>query len=129
MTQGNSIRVLVSDDSPTALRSVCDYLEFAGGFDVVCTSSDGLNAVQLASHHKPDLALLDLSMPRMNGLEAAKQLRQNFPDLRVIIFSELNGLSLADECKRHGADSFVPKSQLPELLLLEIRRLFPNRVS
>jgi len=124
MTSVPPIRVLVADDSPTALRSICDYLEFAGGFEVVGTASDGLNAVQLTSLKKPDLVLLDLSMPRVNGLEAAKQIRLSSPDLRVIIFSELKGLSLADECRRNGADGFVHKSLLPEGLLMEIRRLF-----
>jgi DNA-binding NarL/FixJ family response regulator len=80
--------------------------------------------VQLTTVRKPDLVLLDLSMPRVNGLEAAKQIRLSSPDLRVIIFSELNGLSIADECRRNGADSFVHKSQLPEGLLTEINRLF-----
>ena len=121
-----TIRVLVADDSPTALRSVCDYLEFAGGFEIVGTASDGLNAVQLASARKPDLVLLDLSMPLVNGLEAAEQIRLSSPDLRLIIFSELNGLSLADECRRHGADSFVHKSHLPDRLLPEIERLFSS---
>jgi len=118
------IRVLVADDSPTALRSVCEYLEFAGGFEVVGTASDGMNAIHLISQKKPDLVLLDLSMPRVNGLEAVKQIRLSNPDLRVIIFSELFGLSLADECKRHGADGFVHKSKLPEGLLQEVDRLF-----
>lgn len=118
------IRVLVADDSPTALRSVCDYLEFAGGFEIVGTASDGLNAVQLASARKPDLVLLDLSMPRVNGLEAALQIRLSSPDLRVIIFSELASASIADECRRHGADSFIHKSQLPDRLIAEIERLF-----
>jgi DNA-binding NarL/FixJ family response regulator len=90
----------------------------------VGTASDGLNAIHLASLHKPDLVLLDLSMPRVNGLEAALQIRLSNPDLRVIIFSELHGFSLGDECRRHGADSFVPKSILPEGLLMEIQRLF-----
>ncbi len=121
-----SIRVLIADDSPTALRSVRDYLEFAGGFEIVGTASDGLHAVHLASVHKPDLVLLDLSMPRVNGLEAAQQIRLSSPDLRVIIFSELYGLSLADECRRHGADSFVHKSHLPDRLLPEIERLFSS---
>ena len=126
MQSTKSIRVLIADDSPTALRSVCDYLEFAGGFEIVGTASDGLNAVQLASVDKPDLVLLDLSMPRVNGLEAAEQIRLSSPHPRVIIFSELNGLSLADECRRHGADSFVQKSHLPDRLLPEIDRLFSS---
>jgi DNA-binding NarL/FixJ family response regulator len=121
-----TIRVVVADDSPTALRSVCEYLEFAGGFEVVGTASDGLNAIELASARKPDLVLLDLSMPRVNGLEAAEQIRLSSPDLRVIIFSELTGLSIADECRRHGADSFLHKSHLPDRLLPEIERLFSS---
>jgi DNA-binding NarL/FixJ family response regulator len=119
------IRVLIADDSPTALRSICDYLEFAGTFEIVGTASDGQNAVQLTALYKPDLALLDLSMPRVNGLEAVEQIRLTSPDVRVIIFSELNGLSLAEECLRRGAHSFVPKSLMPEGLLMEIQRLFP----
>ena len=119
-----TIRVLVADDSPTALRSVCEYLEFAGGFEIVGTASDGMNATDLISQKKPDLVLLDLSMPRVNGLEAVKQIRLSNPDLRVIIFSELFGLSLADECIRHGANAFVHKSRLPEGLLQEVDRLF-----
>jgi CheY-like chemotaxis protein len=50
-------------------------LDFAGSFEIVGTASDGLNAVQLASLHKPDSVLLDLSMPRVNGLEAAERIR------------------------------------------------------
>lgn len=124
ISPSKTIRVLIADDSPTALRSVCDYLEFAGGFEIVGTASDGLNAVQLASARKPDLVLLDLSMPRVNGLEAALQIRLSSPDLRVIIFSELSSASIVDECRRHGADSFIHKSQLPDRLIAEIERLF-----
>jgi DNA-binding NarL/FixJ family response regulator len=126
MPNSAPIRVLIADDSPTALRSVCDYLEFAGGFHVVCTASDGVNAVQMASHHQPDLALLDFRMPRLNGLQAAKAMRQSHPDLRVIIYSEINGSTLEQECRSHGADGFIAKSRLPDALLLEIRRLFPG---
>jgi len=93
---------------------------------VVSTASDGLNAVQLASHHRPDLALLDFRMPRLNGIQAARELRRNFPCLRVIIYSEINGATLEEECRGHGADCFITKSRLPEDLLLEVRRLFPG---
>jgi DNA-binding NarL/FixJ family response regulator len=120
------IRVLIADDSPTALRSVCEYLEFAGGFQVVCTASDGMNAVQFGTHNPLDLALLDFRMPRMNGLEAAAKLRSSHPTLRVIIFSEISGPAIEEEIRASGADTFLPKSRLPDGLLVEIRRLFPN---
>ena len=122
------IRVMVADDSPTALRSVCDYLDFAGGLEVVCTASDGLNAVQLVAQHQPDLALLDFRMPRLNGLQAARELRRAHPSLRVIIYSEIQGTTLEEECRNHGADGYVSKGRLPDGLLHEIRRLFPDSV-
>ena len=120
------IRVLVADNSPTALRSVCDYLDFAGGLEVVCTASDGLNAVQLVEKHQPDLALLDFRMPRLNGLQAAQALRRAHPTLRVIIYSEIQGATLEQECRNYGADGYVSKGRLPDGLLHEIRRLFPG---
>jgi two-component system, NarL family, nitrate/nitrite response regulator NarL len=120
------IRILVADDSRQALLSVCKYLEFEGDFDVIATATDGLQLLRKAERYRPDLVLTDLSIPRINGLQATTVLRKAYPNLRIIIFSELNGISLPDECLRCGADSFVEKSQMPEKLMQEIRRLFPN---
>jgi DNA-binding NarL/FixJ family response regulator len=121
------IRVVVGDDSRTALRSVCAYLEFERQFEIVGTANDGLTVLQQAERFRPDLLLTDLSMPQMTGLEVARQLRKSFPELRILIFTELNGLSLRAECLRCGADGFVEKSQMPEGLMEEVRRLFPQK--
>ena len=118
------IRVLVADDSRTALLSVCRYLEFEGKFEVLGTAADGLDLLQKAKSLLPDLVLTDLSMPRISGLEATMELRKSFPELRILIFTELNGISLRDECLRCGADGFVEKSQMPEKLMEEVQRLF-----
>ncbi len=120
------IRVLVADDSRTALSSVCSYLELDGRFEIVGTAFDGVRLLHQAQRFRPDLVLADLSMPQMNGLEAAIELRKSFPELRVLIFSGLNGLSIREECLRNGADGFVEKSQMPESLIQEVLRLFPN---
>jgi DNA-binding NarL/FixJ family response regulator len=120
------IRVLVADDSPMALRSVCKYLELEKELQIVGTARDGQHALLQVKRFRPDLVLTDLSMPQMNGLEAAAELRKAFPQVRVLIFSELSGLSLSEECLRSGADGFVEKSQMPEKLMEEVRKLFPN---
>jgi two-component system nitrate/nitrite response regulator NarL len=120
------IRVLVADDSPTALLSVRRYLDFEGKFEVLGTAADGLDLLQKAKSLRPDLVLTDLSMPRISGLEATMELRKSFPELRILIFTELNGISLRDECLRCGADGFVEKSQMPEKLMEEVHRLFPR---
>lgn len=124
--RGRRIRVVVADDSRTALSSVCRYLEFDGQFEIVGTAFDGIRLVQQAERFRPDLVLADLSMPQMNGLEAAIELRKSFPELRVLIFSGLTGLSIREECLRNGADGFVEKSQMPEKLMHEVLRLFPH---
>jgi two-component system response regulator DegU len=120
------IRVLVADDSPNALRSVCKYLAYESELEIVATAHDGHHALFQAERFRPDLVLADLSMPKMNGFEAAKELRKAFPEIRVLIFSGLNGLALREECLRSGADGFVEKMYMPEKLMEEIERLFPK---
>jgi DNA-binding NarL/FixJ family response regulator len=120
------IRVVVADDSRTALRAVCAYLNFEGQFEIVGTANDGLSVLQQAERLCPDLLLTDLSMPRMTGLEAAMQLRKSVPGLRILIFTELTGLLLREECLQSGVDGFVEKSQMPEKLMEEVRKLFPE---
>jgi DNA-binding NarL/FixJ family response regulator len=120
------IRILVADDSRQALLSVCKYLEFEGDFEIIATATDGLQLLRKAERYRPDLVLTDLSIPRINGLQATTVLRKAFPNLRIIIFSEISGISLPEECLRCGADSFVEKSRMPEKLMEEVRRLFPN---
>ena len=120
------IRVLVADDSPTALAGICRYLEFEGRFEIVATATNGLQLVEKAMRLRPELVLADLSMPRLNGLEAAKELRRLLPDLRIVIVTQLSGLSLKDECVRAGADGLVEKGQVSEKLMEQVRRLFPG---
>jgi two-component system, NarL family, nitrate/nitrite response regulator NarL len=122
------IRVLVADDSRVALNSVCKYLELDGRFEILGTAYDGVRLLQQAERLRPDLVLADLSMPQMNGLEAARELRRLFPELRLLIYSGLHGLSIRDECLRSGADGFVEKNQMPEKLMEELQRLFAKPV-
>jgi DNA-binding NarL/FixJ family response regulator len=128
MQSGNRrIRVLVADDSPTALRSVCKFLKFQGEFEIAGTARDGHHLLHQAERFRPDLVLIDLSMPQKNGLEATMELRKTFPEMRVLIYSQLSGLALKEECLRWGAHGFVEKSQMPETLMEEVHRLFPER--
>ncbi len=127
MESGNGkIRVVVADDSRTALLSICGFLEFTGQFQIVGTANDGLQAINQTESSRPELVLTDLCMPYMTGLEAASQLRKSFPELRILIFTELRGHALREECLRSGADGFVEKSEMPEGLMEEVCRLFPR---
>ena len=113
MKPNRPIRVLVADDSATALACISRYLEFEGRFEIVATASDGLQLVQKALRLRPELVLVDLSMPRLNGFEATTELRRLLPDLRIVIITELSGLSLRDECLRRFA-GFSPGTPLSQ---------------
>ena len=126
MKSNRPIRVVVADDSATALASICQYLEFEGGFEIAGTARDGEQLIAKTRSLVPDLVLSDLSMPRMSGLEAATELRRIFPALRILIITQLSGLSLREECLRWGADGFVEKCHMPEKLIEEVSRLFPE---
>jgi len=128
MESGNRrIRVLVADDSPNALRAVCKFLQFQGEFELAGTARDGQHVLHQAERFRPDLVLIDLSMPQKNGLEATRELRKAFPEMRVLVYSQLSGLALKEECLRWGAHGFVEKSQMPETQMEEVHRLFPEK--
>ena len=120
------IRVLVADDSRIVLQSICDFLVYDGRFDVVGTAHDGLALVEKAKTLQPDLVLLDLSMPKLNGLHAAREIRKQSPEIRILILSGSEGAPMEEECQRSGADGFVEKSQVPGKLMQEVLRLFPQ---
>lgn len=126
MSGTRRIRVVVADDSQTALAAICHYLRFEGIFEIVGTARDGEQLIAEALRLIPDLVLTDLSMPRVSGLEAASELRRILPDLRILIVTQLSGLSLKDECLRCGANGMIEKSQMPEKLIEEVTRLFPE---
>jgi len=123
------IRVVVADDSVTALASICQYLEFEGIFEIAGIARDGRQLVAETLRLVPDLVLSDLSMPQMSGLEATAELRKLVPQLRILIITQLSGLSLREECLKRGADGLVEKSLMPEKLMEEIARLFPRALA
>ena len=81
------LRVLVADDSPTFVEALCNFLARLTAVSVVAIAADGQNAVALLAEHRPDLVIMDVSMPRMNGPEAAAEMRRLLPDVRIIMVS------------------------------------------
>ena len=95
-------------------------METRNGLTVVGEAADGLAAVELASELQPDLVMLDLAMPRMDGLEALPLIRAAVPGVRVIVLSGFNQSTLAEKAMEAGADHYVVKGgsmrQLLELV-------------
>ena len=108
-------RILVAEDDPSFLYTVRRMLQST--YDVVGEAANGALAVQLADELRPDIALLDISMPLMTGLEAARLIRAQHPEIRIIVVSSLTNPASIEEAYGLGACGFVRKdaafSQLP----------------
>jgi DNA-binding NarL/FixJ family response regulator len=78
---------------------------------VICEVSDGSEAVQKAGELKPDLILMDIGLPKLNGIEAARQIRQLSPNFKIIFLSQDNSLDVIQEALSTGALAYVHKAQ------------------
>ena len=107
---GKKLRVLVVDDQPAVCEVVADTIQFAG-HDIVGTAKDGKEAVERAKELQPDLVVMDILMPRMNGVDAMKEILAAKTAKRVLLMSgEYRSLGVTrDEMIRQGAAGFMEK--------------------
>jgi DNA-binding NarL/FixJ family response regulator len=103
-------RVLVADDHAIVRRGVATVLDGVPDFELVAEAEDGLEAVEIAQRIPLDLAILDVSMPRMTGLQATVELARRRPDVRVLILSMHDNEEYFFEALRAGASGYVLKS-------------------
>jgi DNA-binding NarL/FixJ family response regulator len=116
-TQRPSIRVLVVDDFEPWRRSVCSILAGNGELQVVGEAADGWEAVQKAQVLKPDLIVLDLGLPKLNGLEAANRIRQVVHGAKIIFLTQINDMEVVRKALKIGAQGYVLKSDVGTELL------------
>jgi len=113
-TNGNGagdapIRVLIADGDPLARRVVRDTLQDAGGFAVVGDAANGAEALELALHYRPDVAVLEYALPRMDGLLATRRIVQGAPEVRVVILASTTDEDIVFHALRAGASGFLGK--------------------
>jgi DNA-binding NarL/FixJ family response regulator len=103
------IRVLLADDQRLVRESLATLLGLLAGIDLVATASDGEEAVALVDEHRPEVVLMDLRMPRMDGIEATRRLRELHPDIRVIALTTYADDESVLGALRAGARGYLTK--------------------
>ena len=106
-------RILIVDDHPLTREALSSLLN-AHGFDVVAEASDGAEAIESAAQLRPDLVLLDLSMPGMDGLEALPKLREAAPECEVVVLTASGTEANLLAAIRGGAAGYLLKNEPPE---------------
>jgi DNA-binding NarL/FixJ family response regulator len=115
------IRVAIADDHSLVRQGLRRYLDTAGDIDVVGEASNGEEAVTLVESETPDIVLLDIRMPEMDGLAAARRIRQQHPDVGVIMLTAYDDRQFVVEAVRAGARGYVLKARDAEHLIQTVR--------
>lgn len=106
----NKIRILVADDHPVFREGLCYFLEQEDDLDVIARAEDGAEAVALAKDLRPDVAILDIAMPKLDGIEAAKQIKSACPNTAVLMLSAYGYDSYILASLRAGAAGYLLKN-------------------
>ena len=116
-----SIRVLLADDHAVVRKGIREFLEEDSEIVVVAEAGDGGEAFRLVGEHHPDVAVLDIQMPRVTGIEATRQIKAAFPDVRVLILTAYEDDPYVFALLRAGADGYLLKSADPDDLVRAVK--------
>jgi pilus assembly protein CpaE len=122
MPEGPKIRVLIVDDVAEVRENIRKLLQFEADIDVVAVARLGKEAVQLSQEYSPDVVLMDINMPDMDGITATEQIRQKMPFIQVVILSVQSDPNYMRRALQVGARDFLAKPPNPDELVAAIRR-------
>jgi DNA-binding NarL/FixJ family response regulator len=111
MSKPLPLRILIVDHHDALRKAIRTLLESRKGFEVSGEAKDGAQAVEKAAELKPDVVVLNIIMPVMNGIDAARKIRVVSPQSRIVLLSSHKDQELLEEAKNVGAVCYVPKSE------------------
>jgi len=123
-----SIRLVIVDDHEVARRGMRSVVGGNSNLEVVAETADGEQAVEMARALRPDIVLLDISLPGISGIEAARRIRDVSPESRIVFVSQHDSLRMAKDALKIGACGYVVKSDAGRDLLTAIQAAREGRV-
>jgi DNA-binding NarL/FixJ family response regulator len=123
-----TIRILLADDHEIVRQGLVHILQSQTDFEVVGQAANGRQAVDLAVQLRPDVIIMDVSMPDLNGIDATHQIRKEFPEARVIVLSMHHKRQFVLDMLREGAKGYILKSDISEQLIQGIQAVMAGGV-
>ncbi len=124
---GNRISVLIADDHSMLRQGLKQILELESDIEVIAQASNGSEAIQLAKEHRPDVILMDINMPGINGLQAIKQIKDDKLSSRIIVLTIHEDREYLFKTLQMGAEGYVLKDAEPKVLIEAIRNVHSGR--
>jgi DNA-binding NarL/FixJ family response regulator len=118
------IKVLLADDHSIVRAGLCRIVEESGDMEVIAEAADGRETIRLVLETSPDVAVIDISMPGLDGLEVVDQLRGHCPDLPILILTMHEEGQYVVRAIQAGAKGYMTKQSAPEQLLKAIRKIY-----
>lgn len=122
------IRILLAEDHTLVRKGLRSLLEGEDGLVVIDEAVDGREAVEKASQLQPDIVLMDIAMPGLNGLEATRQLRRRYPKVKVVILTMYADEEYIPQLLKAGACGYVVKQAAPEELIAAVRTVHQGEI-
>jgi len=122
-------RIMLVDDHAVVREGYRAVLEKQPGLRVIAEAGDGAEAYRLFKEKRPDLVIMDLTMPGIGGVEAIRRIRQWDPDARILVFTMHQNAAFAVQAIRAGARGYVTKTSPPEALIRAVSDVFAGRIA
>jgi DNA-binding NarL/FixJ family response regulator len=120
------VKILIADDHAVIRQMVAATLKEESGFDVIGEAENGLQAIDKARLLKPDVVVLNIKMPVLDGFEAARRIRKTLPEIAIVILSSEADRRFIEEAKKIGVRAFVPKTEAATALVKAIEAAIRN---
>ena len=121
------MRILIVDDHEAVRKGVCSILSSRLDIEVCGEAVNGKEAIEKAKELRPDLVILDITMPVLNGFDAAREIRKILPEARILMFSMHESKQLLEEAKKLGVHGYLTKTRGSDALLRAVDALSGNQ--
>lgn len=120
----NKIRVLLADDHAILREGISALLSLQNDIEIIAQASNGQEAIEMAKKLNPDVVLMDISMPLMDGLEATRRIKKDNPKIKVLVLTEHDNNEYILSTVKAGSDGYLPKRAVGQDLLTAIRAIY-----